>query len=314
MDSKEIEKLIGLAPPPEDIFEFQAPSYQRDAVQRGVRGQGGFYFPDHAEYIPGKGCFEYFRSLEGRDAPKFPLGHVPFWDVINLLNPLKRDIAMLFRLVSAREMRYLLIPFVLGGKKRRGKVLDKLCEAFNEKALGQLQYKYIRDEYYSLPVKEIIGFTERFLVLLGVERYNAYRVSRTIGMMFENDWAYCMRFQDAMTDAWEWELKHEPWYEIERLARILTERDPNPEGMEHKYQSIVKVVKYFKWIPSVKKSLLNALQPLNIENCKLTEGDIYHTLLYGSYNIQGKSLEERIKIYESYHPDRAKWPAQWSLQ
>lgn len=185
---------------------------------------------------------------------------------------------------------------------------------FNEIALGSLTFKYLKDEYYSPPVKEIISFTERLLFLLGVKRENAYRTARTVGMMFENDQAYCWRFQDAMTDANESNLKNDPYGEAKRLVQLLLDRDPNPIGLEHKYQSVLNILRYSLWIPSMRKALKNALQPLDIEACKLTENDIYHTLMYGSYNIQGRTIEQRMKIYETYHgSDQSKWPARWSL-
>lgn len=311
----EIHKLIGLQPPPPEIFEFQLPQGNtQDPEQRGVKGQGGWYFPDHAEYIPGKGCFEYFKGYNGTQAPAFPQIRVPFWDTINLLGPLKRDIVVVLRLMASKEMRAFLILSAFMGKKWRGRLLNKLCVEFNDKAIGLIAFKYLKYDYYSPPVKEIIDFAERLLVLLGVERYNAERTSRTIGMMFENDQAYCWRFQDVMTDATE-RLKTHPYHEMKRLTEILIARDPDPKGLLVKYHSLLKAVKYALFLPSVKKALLNALQPLNIENCKLTEADIYHTLLYGSYNIQGKTPEERIKIYETYHgTDMKTWPARWSLQ
>lgn len=307
---EEIHKLIGLPPPPLEIFEFQLPQGNtQDPEQRGVKGQGGWYFPDHAEYIPGVGGVEYFKAYGGTQTPALPAFRVPFWDTINLLNPLKRDIAMAMRLAGSKEARMILVFSFFMGKKWRGRLLNKLCEAFNEKALGQIQWKYLKDEFYSPPVREIIDFTERFLVLLGVMRYNAYRTARTIGMMFENDQAYCWRFEDAMTEATE-KLKTNPYQEMKRLSEILIERDPNPEGMAHKYQSILKALRF----APIKKELKKALEPLNIENCKLTENDIYHTLMYGSYNIQGKSPEERLKIYETYHgTDKTQWPARWSM-
>jgi len=238
------------------------------------------------------------------------MARVPFWDVINALGPLKRDIAVVFKLAADKDMRPVLIPLLFN--KNRGKILNKLCEAFNDKAMQAITFKYLKEEYYSLPVKEIIGFSKRLLVNLGVEEYNADRTAKTIGMMFENDQAYAWRFQDMMTEATE-KLKTDTYTEAKRLVSILIERDPDPKGLIPKYEAILKILKYIKYFPSINKALKKALEPLNIENCKLTEADIYHTLLYGSYNIQGKSQEERLKIYETYHPDKSKWPARWSL-
>lgn len=309
----DIRNHIGLAPPPGDIFEFPQRTGETE-LQRSVKGQGGFYFPDHAEYIPGEGCFEYFKGYDGHPAPLFPMSRVPFWDTIHLLNPLKRDVITILRIIVARPMRMFLLLFALAGKKRRGQIFNVLVDAFNEKAMGLILFKYLKDEYYSKPVKEIIGFCERFMVLLGVERDKAYRAARTIGMMFENDQAYCWRFQDVMTEATE-RLKKEPYDEVKKLVEILISREPSPEGMAIKYHAILKTLRYALLIPSIRNALKKSLEPLDLKNCSLTENDIYHTLLYSGYNFQGKSQEERLKIYEGYHgEDQSKWPARWSLQ
>lgn len=315
-NKKTMQELVGIPPPPPEIFEFQLPAGRAtDLTKRNVQEQGGWYFPGKTEYIAGKGCFEWFREYDGHPAPPLPAVRIPFWDTIQALAPLKRILLITVKLLGSKEFRPLLFFTVFIGKKSRGKLLERACSLFNDLAMGVIAYKYLKFEYYSPPVREIIGFVTRLLASLGVKVEVADRTAKTIGMFFENDQAYCWRFVDAMAYTTKRDLEDDFYGEMERLFRIVESHDPNGEGMRDRGLPALKALKAALWFPSVRDAVREAVDGLDVEACKPTENDIYHTILYGDYNMQGRNWEERQELYRKYHGDDPdKWPARWQLQ
>jgi hypothetical protein len=85
--------------------------------------------------------------------------------------------------------------------------------------------------------------------------------------------------------------------------------------MAPKFASIGKMLKLAWKIPRIKNALQVSIQSIDFDKCKLDEGEIYHSILYDGYNTLGRTLQERIKLYETYHgTDQSKWPPRGIVQ
>jgi hypothetical protein len=261
------------------------------------------YVPIEGRYIEGEGNFVYYLNVP------FPSKCVATVEAINAINPIKRSLINTIRLFASSEFRIPLFSLALVGKNARARLITRICQSINEEADVSAAGFYLEDGYYCKIVKEIRNFIFTLLKELGVEENIATKTSEVIGMLFEYDNAYRFRLLDILTEANRFNFLYSFSEEIDRLLKLSLERDPNPKGMDFKFNSIAKLFKYLWIIPAFKKNLQKAIESINFDNCRMDEADIYHTCLYGSYNTGGKTLEERIKILEGYHgSDQTKWP------
>ena len=317
-----LPEKVGIPPPPDYIFKYQR---NRIAPAQEVWGEGtNSYIPIRAEYIEGKGNFVHYFNVP------FPSKTVAPVEAIYSLNGLKRAFLSDLQLLSLPELRLPLFSILFIGKKRRQRLLTSLCMRFISMANLTVKPFYLKDGYYGGLAKEIRAFIGTLLVSLGIhgiisedgkDRLIADKMGEIIGMFFEFDNAYRFRLTDLFNETSKEKLMDLP-NELNRLLAIEESREVIHEGLQNtvsvKFQTIGKMVNYLWKLPSVRKALKKAIQAMNFDNFKLDEGDIYHTCLYADYNVQGKTIEERIKILQGYHGDDptdfTKWPPRITIR
>ena len=95
---------------------------------------------------------------------------------------------------------------------------------------------------------------------------------------------------------------------MERLLQIEASHEIYAD-MAPKFQSIGTILKLAWNVPRIRKALRAAIGVIDFDACKMDEGEIYHSILYDGYNALGRTLQERITLYETYHgADKSKWP------
>lgn len=295
---------IGIEPSPDDIFKFRK---NRARPANEIWGHGTVtYIPIRAEYIPGKGNFVYYK-----DVP-YPSKTVAPVEAIHAINAIKRIMINITRLLSSKELLLPISTIAFIGRKRRLAILTKCCEYLI--SIGDMTVLpfYLDDGYYCPVAKELRAFVENTLISFGVDSNIAKKTGEIIGMMFEYDNAYRIRVQDLMNETTKDALLRDFPKELERLLKIQSERETVPNGGQEvvkRFKTIVTLISYAWKIPSMRKSIIQGINSMNLENCKYDEADIYHTLTYGDYNTRGKTQDERWQIYAEIHgPDITKWP------
>lgn len=298
---------IGITPPPDHIFKFRRNRLAPAQNVWGVNGRGTIsYAPERAEYIEGEGNFVYYYGVP------FPSKTVAPVEAIHAVAGAKRLALNAMRFLSSRDALVPMLSLAFIGKKRRGRLLTNSLNYFNDIADMMITPYYLEDGYYCKLVKELRKFTETLFIKLGVEKATAEKTAEIAGTFFEYDNAYRFRPQDLAGETTMDALLENLPKEIDRLLAIQSERETVPIGGQEvvkRFKSIAKIMKIAWKIPHLRKIIRNCLKEVNLENCKMDEGDIYHTILYGDYNVKGKPLEERLKLLVGYHgEDPAKWP------
>lgn len=308
MDNPPLEQItVGVDFPPDRIFKFKR---ARQMVNKAA--QEVMYLPYKAEYIEGEGNFVYYRGVGDRPAPLFPSRTVAPWEAINATNGVKRVTINIFRLLSQKEMIFPLVSLIIMGKKWRAKLLTKTCEQYNHIVDMLAGAFLLEDGYYCNFSKETRGFVHVLLEQLGVHHDIAWKTSEAVAIMFEYDNAYRFRLQDIMTEANFEELVKDFPKETKRLLVLEEERERIAvNDVTDKFRSAIRVLTLAWKIPILKKAIRKGIESINQDKIVMDEADVYHSLLYGDYDVAGKNLEERFKIYENYHgTDKNKWPAQ----
>ncbi len=271
------------------------------------------YIPDHAEYIPGKGSFVHYRNymkvpgdLGDVQSPPFPQRNVSPEEAVFATNIPKRNLMCLLWFITSHEAR----PFIglFAVLPHKGKILTKLFDLYNKSALPVMFPFYREEGYYSEVVQEINKAVRIVLIGLGAEVEVARQTAENIGCMFEFDWAYRFPFQDICGETNKEKLKEDLPKEAERLILILQERDKTTT-VTGKFATGLKALKLLWKIPKYRNIFRQAIDAIDLKKCEMDEGEIYHSILYGPYDTKGRNLEERLKLYETYHGEgRTKWP------
>lgn len=296
------------AEPPDDIYEVKR--NRVDAVQDYWEVGSVSYIPHHIEYIEGEGTFVHYQGLGTQPAPAFPSKCVMPVRALKASDGMKRITINTLRFLSSKEMIFPLMGVIVMGNKRRAKLLTKACEQYNHMGDLIVGAYVMQDGYYSKFPRQIIMFVWKLLTELGVEEATAKQTAKIIALMFEYDNAYRWRTQDLITEANYDELvKHFP-KEIKRLLKLEEERENIAvNDVTDKFRAGARVLTLAWKIPILRKAIRKGLQRMDWDAAKLDEADIYHTILYGDYNVAGKNLKERLEIYKTYHgEDEKNWP------
>lgn len=292
---------VGIPPPPDYIFKNRG---NRLAPAQQVWGVGGSvsYIPKGAEYIAGKGNFVHYMGWGEQPAPLFPSKTVAPVEAIASINTPKR------LTMSAVKFFATLNKGKINGKNRR----SRLVKVFNEMCDIGLWIFYLKDEYYSGTANQVRNFVKTLLMSLGVDEEESNRTGEIFGCFFEFDNAYRGRVQDLACETSIEKLSSDFPNELKRLVDVLASRETNGGGGQavvERFHSGTTVLKWIWRVPFVKSRIRKALHAMDLDKMKADEADFYHMILYGDYNAQGKTWEERLQVYVSYHgTDQAKWP------
>jgi hypothetical protein len=305
-ESEPKQVKVGYTYPPDYVWKnrqtHQAPA---KAISQGM---GYTYIPDHAEYIKGKGTFVYYKGYKDQPPPKFPSRNVAPEDAVYAVAGVKRNLLAVLRFLGTKEMRWVLGFVALGTRKWQTRLLTNALNEFNASSEVLLYPFYLNEDYYCEVGSEIGNATIEFLTTLGIREETAQKTGEIVATMIEFDNVYRWRLQDTMGYARKDDMLYNFPSEVERLLKIEASHEVHAD-MAPKFSSIGKMLKLAWKIPRIKKALQVSIQSIDFDKCKLDEGEIYHTILYDGYQTQGRTLDERIKLYETYHGTyRSKWP------
>lgn len=119
------------------------------------------------------------------------------------------------------------------------------------------------------------------------------KIFEVIIYLLDFDTAYRFSAQDVLGQI---DKNNEPIKEFKRLAELLEERY-NDESCKSKAKQLKRLVPIF-YYPYFNRLLTKFFKEINIEEVKLDEADIYFCLGRYLYNINGISIEERLKEKE----------------
>lgn len=66
------------------------------------------------------------------------------------------------------------------------------------------------------------------------------------------------------------------------------------------------LIRFACLIPRVKRAIISGLKAVDWKGWQLTESEIFHTLNWKDYNVQGKTYEERMAWYEEIFKGKQK--------
>jgi len=222
-----------------------------------------------------KGALSY---LEGR---YMPMRIYPNHDSVMIASVFKKVIPYLFKILNKTSI-FGKIGFVLS--------IKWFSKLYVEIAYFGLEDYFLDVQYYSQPVREI------YRSLTGVV---SDKLRDIICFYAEYDMAYRYRMQDILAELDKESLKNNPAIELKRLLDILCERESYHDkmedyGMARKWNRLFKFVSWaMLFNPKFKKTIVNVLSNINLEEVAFSEEDICWTNYYEDYNFRGMNYKQR---------------------
>ena len=237
------------------------------------------YMGREVREVEGEGIFTYYHGI---DIPT--VGVSPFYQdfptAMAEVDKVKRVL---------RE--YLKNPFIVFR-------LEKMLVGFNGFADKCLMQWYLDEKYWAPTTRQVYRFVFTFLYEIGIGLEISNKTAEIAANLFERDNAYSRRLNDltSMTTK-EAMIAHFP-KEVKRLLAINAERE-NTGDVNGKFKNIYWLIRAAYLIPKYKRAIFNGLKAVEWEKWQLTESEIFHTLVWKDYNVQGRNYEERMAYYDS---------------
>ena len=244
------------------------------------------YMGREVKEIEGKGIFTYYHGV---DIPRIGVSpcYGDFPAAMAEVDKVKRVL---------RE--YLKNPFLLLRP-------EKTLTAFNGFADKCLNQWYLVSEFWTPTSYAIWVFLYYFLKGVGVNKGVSNRTAEIVSTLFEYDDAYRYRLNDLMTATTKAAMIHGFFGEVKRLLELNAKRE-HTSDVNSKFRSIYLTLRFACLIPKVKCAIIKALEAVDWKGWQLTESEIFHTLNWKDYDVQGRSWDERQAWYEEIFKGKKK--------
>ena len=179
----------------------------------------------------------------------------------------------------------------------RVKVIEKFIDSFHNVASLFLAPYYLHDRYYSPLTKELRKAIRIFLNEIGVRDSKSEEFSRDFATIIGYDLAYYYRLLDLFSETTAEKLTKNPRKEIYRLISLFFEREAR-DKMHKNFGSLVRIVTWLLFLPSVKRAFRKAIQSVQFEKMQYDDDDrkyVTDSMADGGYKFFGMTIEERNK-------------------
>lgn len=156
---------------------------------------------------------------------------------------------------------------------------------------------YLQRRFYNKFSRELWKLTYLFLKKLGVSSDVAYRIGKIVAHIFQFEEAYRFRLEDLFSETTK-EALLTGRKELNRLFKIYLRREKFVNvgigGLDYKFGSAMKLLKFALLFPNVKRAWQFALEEMEIENLQMDNADRYYSNTYTGYDYRDKELDDRF--------------------
>ena len=208
-------------------------------------------------------------------AKRLLIGHVKL---------IAKDLFMMFRLATSNKFR------------------NQFVQTYVEAADLTLRPIYFNGEYpryYSNMAKQLKAFMDVFFSAIGLTAENTFGFARAIMTCLEQDNAYRVRVQDLAGVTTRERMIEDLPREAKVILQKFSERDPSVQGGVNtghgsKVYAFMKILTYAWMWPPYRKAIRNGLRAMQWQYFTLDEADRYFNLCRADYDIEGRSLDDRM--------------------
>ena len=279
--------------PPQDVFECQAP------LGDGLVPLGALlHVVTHIETPEEGGIFWYYEGM------KYPRKTNPTPEAVYANDNVKRTLMFFINSFSKKVFFLSFLGFAVMPWKMKLKAVEEILIQWIRVADYQLTTFYLKPERYCNFCRELRGIVERFLKLLGFSEYVSVQTAKIFVTLIQYDDAYRYRIEDIFSELSPDMILNRPFKAIKRAVETYSERETD-KTIVHKFKAFGTLISLALRIPRIKRAFKKSFAEANYENLCLDEIDRYHTLIWSVYKFQGISLEDRVKMYDEFHPNHS---------
>lgn len=285
--------------PPKDLFMYQ------DSPEVGILKENTqHYIIEKIETVPGKGIQVYYKDI------KYPRKGFPTPESVSAVNIVKRLFIEFIKMMGSPQFFIsLILLFIFRSKKRELKdgiptgnyikisSIEKLLTSFNRISYGVVSPYMLKPENMTPLASELQGVIYAFFARFGIENGISRQFALIFGTLIEYDNAYRYRLEDIFSETTKDKIVSDPYREIKRLMDIFIKRE-KMWMVGDKFKVLLKIISLSLLFPKVRSSIKSAFRTCNFDRLKLDEADIYWCSTRVDYDFQGKSYEERVKMWK----------------
>lgn len=233
--------------------------------------------------IPNNGIF---LAVKGAS---FPLKCYPDAGVVFAVNLVKAYLMETLKLVG----KWYLIPFLLLINRQRA------LESFVRLGMKAISPHLLKDYCLTDFSREFKKCIKLFLDKMGYkgDEDENERLSVILANIMDYDNLYRMRIQDVLSETNRERLLKRPILEINRLSRIMKEREAidctTKVIIHYKFKIFILVISLALLFPKVRRALKEVLLTIDFTKLQYDEIDIYWTTIRNDYNWLGMTEKER---------------------
>ena len=236
---------------------------------------------------------ENSQVIEDRVDLLYPEKGYPDPLAISLVNKVKRYLKedMIFfsyKWTMIAFSVFLFLPF-----KIKIKIIEKWLDGWSGFGDFVTSPKRLKPRYYTEFSRETLNFTDKFLGHLGISKEIAYKTAWISAEMIERDNAYRWRAEDLATEVILENLIKNPQKEIDRIMKILKQRETKSQKLVKTAESFAKLLKIALYHPKIKKAFVRTLKEINFKNFQFDEIDKHQVMRYAGYDFWGLPQEAR---------------------
>jgi hypothetical protein len=302
-DEGKKEEIHFLGKPPDFVFKNPGSNASRQVTNHKmlipITERVGY------EYNGRKGIFRWTRGYN------YPEEGQPYPDMMVNLNTVKKNAKSYWNILSSKYIQIGCIGFIFIPFKWKIRAIEHVLTEFVETNEYILFSDFLEQDYYCPPAYETMHLVANFLSNLGINRLLSERFGEICGMFLQGDNAYRYRALDMFGETDLARLLARPAEEICRIARLAYERDAD-KGTGEKFTKIARLLRLALLHPKIKRAFKKALSDSEITNLQPSDGDkeqFYN--LDGRYNFEGKTIEERSKLFLKTHDGL---PPMWEIE
>lgn len=241
---------------------------------------------EYPEEKDGGGMFVHYLDF------KYPRKGFPFPEACQANNIAKRLLIGQIRWLAKN-------PLALSSLLWKSNLEKWLKEVSSAANVSLAQFR-LQDFRYQKCCREVRKFIKNFLEGMKIEAGVCEEFSQVIASMLEWDDAYTVILKDLASETSKEALMKNPAKELDRLLKLFKERDSRAK-MHETIGSPIRILKLAFLYPKIKKAFIKALESVTFENLQMDAGDKYWGLVWITYDVGGKSFEERSREFMAIH-------------
>lgn len=241
------------------------------------------------------------QEIKERVDLKHPEKGIPDPLAVSLANKVKRVLKEEILFFSYKWTILAFSAFIFLPFKYKIKIIERWLDGWSGYGMLVMEPRLMEIKYYTEFSRELYRFTDVFLKSLGISKIVSERTAWIMAEIMERDNAYRWRAEDIMTETSAEKLTKDPIGEINRLLKLLLEREQKSIKLPKTFSSFAKMLRFVMYLPRFRRAWNKALKEVDFKNFQFDDIDRHQVMQFAGYNFFGIPVETRKQAWNNLY-------------